>query len=54
MLSHNSKYYVPSLKRNKVKSLDICGLLTKKSKQTDNDNNESEEVGGILFACSAK
>ena len=54
MLSHNSKYHVPSLKRNKVKSLDICGLLTKKSKQTDNDNNESEEVGGILFACSAK
>ena len=45
---------MPSLKRNKVKSLDICGLLTKKSKQTDNDNYESEEVGGILFACSAK
>ena len=30
MSSNNSKYYVPSLKRNKVKSLDI-GLLTKKN-----------------------
>ena len=38
-----------SLKRNKVKSLDIHGFLTKKSKQTDNDNNESEEAGGILL-----
>ena len=50
MSSHNSKYYVPCLWRNKVKLIDILGLLTKKSKQTDNDNNESEEVGGILFA----
>ena len=41
-------------KRNKVKSLDIHDLLTKKSKQTDNDNNESEEVGALLFACSEK
>ena len=54
MLLLNSKYHVPSLKRNKVKSLDIHSLLTKKSKQTDNDNNESEEVGGILFTCSTK
>ena len=53
MLSHNSKNYVPSLKRNKVKSLDLRGLSTKKSKQTDSDDNESEEVGGILFTCSA-
>ena len=37
-----------------MKSLDIRSLLTKNSKQTDNDNNESEEVGGILFTCSAK
>ena len=28
-------------KKNKVKSLDICSLLTKKSMQTDNYNNES-------------
>ena len=54
MLLLNSKYYVLSLKRNEVKSLDIPGLLTKKSKQTDNHNNDSEEVGGILFLCSAK
>ena len=45
---------ITSLKRNKMKSLDICGLLTKKSKQTDSDNNESEEVDGISFTCSAK
>lgn len=38
---------MPSLKRNKVQSLDT---FDKKSKQTDNDNNESKEVGGILFA----
>ena len=41
-------------KGNKVKSLDIHGLLTKKSKQTDNDNNESKEVGALLFTCSEK
>ena len=54
MLWHNSKYYVPSLKRNKVKSLDIRDPFTKKSKQTDKDDNESEKLDGILFACSAK
>ena len=48
MLPHNSKYYVPSLKRNKVKSQDI-GFLTTKN-QSKLAMTIMEDVGGILFA----
>ena len=34
-MSHNSKYYIKSLKRNKVKSTDIRCLLKKKKTNED-------------------
>ena len=34
-MSHNSKYYIKSLKRNKVKSTDIRSLLKKKKTNED-------------------
>ena len=46
-MSHNSKYYIKSLKRNKVKSTDIRSLLKKKKTNedgTDIVHIDSEEI----------
>ena len=34
-MSHNSKYYIPSVKRNTVHSKDIRGLFKKPKKEED-------------------
>ena len=42
MSSHNSKYYVPSIKRNKIKSNDIRKLFNKRIR-IDDEKSDSEE-----------
>ena len=45
-MSHNSKYYIKSLKRNKVKSTNIRSLLKKKTNEdgTDIVHIDSEDI----------
>ena len=44
MSSHNSKYYVPSIKRNKIKSNDIRKLFNKRIRINDEKSDSEESV----------